>query len=60
MQPDLPAALAAGGIGAVVVLPGVLPPEGGARLSHAVEASLGSPAWTDGERQVYRVAPPRR
>ncbi len=53
--PDLAGQLASGGVGAVVVLPGLLPPEAGARLEAAVAGALGAPSWTDGERRVYRM-----
>lgn len=55
--PDLAARLADGGVGAVVVMPSLLPPAEGAQLQQRVQQALGTPSWSDGARQVYRLAP---
>lgn len=51
----LPRELAAGGVGAVVAVPALLPPPHDEALTEALRQALGAPSWSDGGYQVYRL-----
>jgi hypothetical protein len=53
-RPDLCRRLSAEGIGAVIVMPSLLPATFATRLDAAARSALGDPDWSDGQRQVYR------
>ena len=56
-RPRLPERLAQSQIGAVVVMPDLLPNTMGTALDARVRATLGEPSWSDGHRHIYRLGP---